>query len=251
MGPLPRSRRSALLAMGADHPLVVAVARFRGAARRSWPGRRRYRRPGARCATVSPGIGRGRPAEGYRRGALQDVRAIRRLLAGACERQALVLVLDDLHWADAPSLRLLEFLAPEIADIPSHAGRDLSGHRVVAPTPAVEHARRSCAGSPRRPRRLARLERRRGAGVYHRRRWNHAAGVVHPVAASADRRQPTCFCVKSCDFWSSREFERRDRSAGRGATPGHPGFRGAEGGDRPPPQPFVRRPAMRFSRSPR
>jgi DNA-binding CsgD family transcriptional regulator len=44
--------------------------------------------------------------------------AIRRLLVGACEDQALVLVLDDLHWADAPSLRLLEFLAPEIADIP-------------------------------------------------------------------------------------------------------------------------------------
>jgi DNA-binding CsgD family transcriptional regulator len=44
--------------------------------------------------------------------------AIRRLLAAACEREALVLVLDDLHWADAPSLRLLEFLAPEIADIP-------------------------------------------------------------------------------------------------------------------------------------
>jgi DNA-binding CsgD family transcriptional regulator len=44
--------------------------------------------------------------------------AIRRLLAGACEHQPLVLVLDDLHWADAPSLRLLEFLAPEIADLP-------------------------------------------------------------------------------------------------------------------------------------
>jgi DNA-binding CsgD family transcriptional regulator len=44
--------------------------------------------------------------------------AIRRLLVSACGHQALVLVLDDLHWADAPSLRLLEFLAPEIADIP-------------------------------------------------------------------------------------------------------------------------------------
>ena len=43
--------------------------------------------------------------------------AIRRLLAGTCEHQPLVLVLDDLHWADAPSLRLLEFLAPEIADM--------------------------------------------------------------------------------------------------------------------------------------
>ena len=42
--------------------------------------------------------------------------AIRRLFVRACRERALVLVLDDLHWADAPSLRLLEFLAPEIGD---------------------------------------------------------------------------------------------------------------------------------------
>jgi len=42
--------------------------------------------------------------------------AIRRLLFGACRERTLVLVLDDLHWADAPSLRLLEFLAPDIGD---------------------------------------------------------------------------------------------------------------------------------------
>jgi DNA-binding NarL/FixJ family response regulator len=30
-------------------------------------------------------------------------------------REPLLLILDNLHWADAPSLRLLEFLAPEIA----------------------------------------------------------------------------------------------------------------------------------------
>jgi len=33
----------------------------------------------------------------------------------AAAREPLVLILDNLHWADAPSLRLLEFLAPEIA----------------------------------------------------------------------------------------------------------------------------------------
>jgi DNA-binding CsgD family transcriptional regulator len=42
--------------------------------------------------------------------------AVRQLLARACADRALVLVLDDLHWADAPSLRLLEFLAPEVAE---------------------------------------------------------------------------------------------------------------------------------------
>ena len=41
--------------------------------------------------------------------------SIRRFLAGLCISRPIILLLDDLHWADAPSLRLLEFLAPEIA----------------------------------------------------------------------------------------------------------------------------------------
>ena len=42
-----------------------------------------------------------------------------------------MLILDDLHWADAPSLRLLEFLAPELSDnrlllLGSYRGTELS-----------------------------------------------------------------------------------------------------------------------------
>jgi DNA-binding CsgD family transcriptional regulator len=40
---------------------------------------------------------------------------IRQFVAAMCGRQTMVIVLDDLHWADAPSLRLLEFLAPDLA----------------------------------------------------------------------------------------------------------------------------------------
>jgi hypothetical protein len=40
--------------------------------------------------------------------------SIRQLLASLCRRRTLLMVLDDVHWADAPSLRLLEFLAPEL-----------------------------------------------------------------------------------------------------------------------------------------
>ena len=40
--------------------------------------------------------------------------AVTTLLRGASRRQPLVLVLDDLHWADRPSLLLLEFLAREL-----------------------------------------------------------------------------------------------------------------------------------------
>jgi DNA-binding NarL/FixJ family response regulator len=42
--------------------------------------------------------------------------SIARFLVNSSRRQSLVLVLDDLHWADVPSLRLLEFLAQEMAD---------------------------------------------------------------------------------------------------------------------------------------
>jgi len=40
--------------------------------------------------------------------------SITRFLLAQTRRGPLVMVLDDLHWADAPSLRMLEFLAPEI-----------------------------------------------------------------------------------------------------------------------------------------
>jgi len=40
------------------------------------------------------------------------------LLRRAARRQPLVLVLDDLHWADVTSLRLLEFLSYELAEVP-------------------------------------------------------------------------------------------------------------------------------------
>jgi DNA-binding CsgD family transcriptional regulator/tetratricopeptide (TPR) repeat protein len=40
--------------------------------------------------------------------------SVRSFLQQAARRQPLVLFLDNLHWADAPSLRLLAFLAPEL-----------------------------------------------------------------------------------------------------------------------------------------
>ena len=42
--------------------------------------------------------------------------SIRQFLISLSRRQPALVVLDDLHWADGPSLRLLEFLAPEIGD---------------------------------------------------------------------------------------------------------------------------------------
>ncbi|WHZ10021.1 MAG: hypothetical protein OJF60_000460 [Burkholderiaceae bacterium] len=42
--------------------------------------------------------------------------AIVGFLKRAADREPLLLIVDNLHWADASSLRLLEFLAPELAD---------------------------------------------------------------------------------------------------------------------------------------
>jgi DNA-binding SARP family transcriptional activator len=44
--------------------------------------------------------------------------AVARLIADAAARRPLMLVLDDLHWADVPSLELLEFVAGQLADEP-------------------------------------------------------------------------------------------------------------------------------------
>jgi ATP/maltotriose-dependent transcriptional regulator MalT len=42
--------------------------------------------------------------------------SIVRFLVNSSRRRPLVLILDDLHWADAPTLRLLEFLTQEMAE---------------------------------------------------------------------------------------------------------------------------------------
>jgi DNA-binding CsgD family transcriptional regulator len=42
--------------------------------------------------------------------------SIARFLVNSSRRRPLVLILDDLHWADAPTLRLLEFLTQEMSD---------------------------------------------------------------------------------------------------------------------------------------
>ena len=42
--------------------------------------------------------------------------SIARFLANSSRRRPLVLILDDLHWADAPTLRLLEFLTQDMTD---------------------------------------------------------------------------------------------------------------------------------------
>ncbi len=62
-----------------------------------------------------PGLGASAPLGDPAEARFRMFDSIRRLLTSLCRRRTLLIVLDDLHWADAPSLRLLEFLAPELA----------------------------------------------------------------------------------------------------------------------------------------
>jgi class 3 adenylate cyclase len=63
-----------------------------------------------------PGLERPAPLGDPSEARFRMFESIRQLLASLCRRRTLLIVLDDVHWADAPSLRLLEFLAPELGD---------------------------------------------------------------------------------------------------------------------------------------
>ena len=129
-------------------------------------------------------------------------------------RRPLLVVLDDLHWADASTLRVLRLLA-ETVDEPAAAGRrDLAqparARRARSPTPPRRSARRHAlrlelAG-------LAAAEAARGRRGGRRRRPDRRPGRR---AGHAHRRQP----VLPRRVRPARPRARRPRrAAGRGAT---------------------------------
>ena len=65
--------------------------------------------------TLLPGIERPARLEDAAQARFRMFDSIRQFIAALGSRTPVLIVLDDLHWADAPSLRLLEFLAPEVA----------------------------------------------------------------------------------------------------------------------------------------
>jgi predicted ATPase len=68
------------------------------------------------------------------------------LLTAAASRRPLLLLLDDLHWADVPTLSLLQFLADELADVPLlvvATYRDVEVGRDHALAPVLTRLRRT------------------------------------------------------------------------------------------------------------
>jgi DNA-binding CsgD family transcriptional regulator len=63
-----------------------------------------------------PGLEASTPARDPGEARFRLFDSLSRFLIAAARRRPLLIVLDDLHWADVPSLRFLEFLTPEIGD---------------------------------------------------------------------------------------------------------------------------------------
>jgi DNA-binding SARP family transcriptional activator len=95
---------SGVLGHGALHELAGADA---GSLAGLLPAAAGHDRPAAAPTVVSSSV----DAERFR---ISD--AVARVLTAAAERRPLLVVLDDLHWADQSSLRLLHHLADHLAD---------------------------------------------------------------------------------------------------------------------------------------
>jgi predicted ATPase len=86
-----------------------------------------------------PGLERSAPRGDPSEARFRMFESIRQLLASLCRRRTLLMVLDDVHWADAPSLRLLEFLAPELGSnrlllVGTYRATELSRHHPLSNT---------------------------------------------------------------------------------------------------------------------
>lgn len=62
-----------------------------------------------------PGLGPAPPPGNPEEARFRLFTSLSRFLIAASRRRPIVIVLDDMHWADAPSLRFLRFLVPELA----------------------------------------------------------------------------------------------------------------------------------------
>ena len=74
-------------------------------------------RPGA-AALAAPAIGGEPVGDGSAEASFATLHGLYWLTATLAEEQPLLLVIDDAHWADAPSLRFVDFLARRVEELP-------------------------------------------------------------------------------------------------------------------------------------
>lgn len=119
--------------------------------------------------------------------------ALTDLLRGLAEARPLLVVLDDLHWADVASLQLLEFLAANLIDariLVLAAYREVDLALSERLTDTLGHARRARPPARGRPRGAAGLELGRGRADDPRAHGSRTRSRTGRVGAPADRGQP-------------------------------------------------------------
>ena len=158
-------------------------------------------------------------------------------LRAAAEPRPIVLVLDDLHAADASSLLLLQFVARELGVEPHLRARGVPGRRPGARPGAGGHAGggRSRAGHP--PARARRVE-PAGAGGVRRADVARELGAADGRPRSTSRRRAIRCSRERSSAWSRVEGRRAAaaRCARRDRPPAHAPLGGVQ------PLPRARRP---------
>ena len=116
------------------------------------------------------------------------------LLEEASRQRPVVLLLDDLHWADKPSLQLLRHVVANTSASPSADPRDLSRRGALCRPPAHRSPGHPASGADGRlapPSEGPRGHRgHRLHGVGRRARARRRRGGTGPSALPGDRRQP-------------------------------------------------------------
>ena len=126
--------------------------------------------------------------------------AVTDLLAGISGRRPVLLVLEDGHWADAPTLLLLRHLARAPGSARAAAARHLPRHRGRRARGALGDARRPAPLRRRRPAAARRPLRRRGGGVRPPRRRRRSRRRAAELATTiSDLTDGNAFLV--CELW--------------------------------------------------
>jgi predicted ATPase len=157
--------------------------------------------------------------------------SIHRFIASLSRSRTVLLVLDDLHWADAPSLRLLEFLAPEIADsrlllVGTYRANELSRQHPLSD---------ALGGMARVPHVTRVLLTGLNAGEVHdfiADDRDRPAGTAYLIPPRPDRGKSALLAGDRAISPSARVV----RSIVHGIAADDPDPRRSEGGDRAPPQ---------------
>ena len=190
LGPRQRAgRRAAVLALGAGRARLPRPERRRGATQGVGAVRRRAAAHLPAVRALFPNLAEPPPVD-TEEGQFQLFDAMSGFLRGVSERVPLVVVLDDLHWADRATLQLLTHLARDLVTRPHPRARHLPRYRPRPPPPALAGARRHEPRGPLPAHPAAGAARVGRARLHRARRGRRAVARAGASRLRGDRGQP-------------------------------------------------------------